>query len=389
MSKDEDRAYVRLQKHLDRQAVGFPATKSGAEIRILKHIFTPREAEIATCLSYKLEPLETVFERARAWVGSPAELAAVLEEIEKKGGIETRMKDGGKYYCNPPFIVGMYEFQAGRLTPEFLRDAEEFTSDRKFGIEFLSTELPQMRTIPVGRSIRPQNHVSTFDQVMALLQQAEGPFAIIECICRRKKALEGKPCKITDRKETCLGIGNMAEAAVRGGAAREISREEACAIIELNQKEGLVLQPSNTGQADFICSCCGCCCGMLTMHKMLPRPLDFWVANFHAEVEPSLCDGCGMCAKRCQVNAVSVAAKGRPAVVNLNRCIGCGLCVPTCPKKAMSLRNKPAEVVPPATREELYDIIMAHKKNRLEKLQVIGKIAIDSVRAGQTVKPGR
>ena len=43
--------YVRLQKHLDRQAVGFPATKSGVEIRILKHIFTPEEARIATCLS--------------------------------------------------------------------------------------------------------------------------------------------------------------------------------------------------------------------------------------------------------------------------------------------------------------------------------------------------
>jgi len=108
LDKNEDQAYVRLQQHLDRQAVGFPATKSGAEIRVLKHIFTPREAEVATCLSYKLEPLETVFERAGNLVGSPGELAAVLDGIEKKGGIETRMKDGKKHYCNPPLIVGMY-----------------------------------------------------------------------------------------------------------------------------------------------------------------------------------------------------------------------------------------------------------------------------------------
>ncbi|MEM5787538.1 MAG: hypothetical protein AAGU11_09485, partial [Syntrophobacteraceae bacterium] len=94
MNSNEDQVYVRLQQHLDRQAVGFPATKSGAEIRVLKHIFTPREAEIATCLSYRPEPLETVFERAGNLIGSPDELAAMLDEIERKGGIETRIKDG-------------------------------------------------------------------------------------------------------------------------------------------------------------------------------------------------------------------------------------------------------------------------------------------------------
>jgi len=386
VNKNEDQAYVRLQQHLDRQAVGFPATESGAELRVLKHIFTPREAEIATCLTYKPEPLETVFARAGNLVGSPDELAAVLDGIAKKGGIETKMKDGAKHYCNPPLIVGMYEFQAGRLTPEFIRDVDEYTGDKRFGIEFLATELPQMRTIPVGRSISPQNHVSTFDQVMALLQHSEGPFAIIECICRKKKSMEDKPCKVTDRKETCLGIGHLAASGLVSGSGREISREEAIAIIEENQKEGLVLQPSNTEQADFICSCCGCCCGMLALHKMLPRPLDFWAANFHAAVDATLCDGCGACAKRCQVGAVSVAEKKQPAVVDLNRCIGCGLCVPTCPKKALSLFDNPARVVPPKTREDLYDTIMAKKKGKLGKLKLLGKITIGSIRTGRTGK---
>jgi hypothetical protein len=43
--------------------VGFSATKSGIEKRILKHTFTPEEAQIATCLSYKWEPLEMLLER--------------------------------------------------------------------------------------------------------------------------------------------------------------------------------------------------------------------------------------------------------------------------------------------------------------------------------------
>jgi hypothetical protein len=44
--KQNEQAYVKLQKHLDNQAIGFPATRSGVELKILKHIFTPQEAEI-------------------------------------------------------------------------------------------------------------------------------------------------------------------------------------------------------------------------------------------------------------------------------------------------------------------------------------------------------
>ncbi|OQY52472.1 MAG: hypothetical protein B6230_02655, partial [Desulfobacteraceae bacterium 4572_89] len=54
-----DNVYIKLQQHLDSQAVGFPATKGQSEIRILKHIFTPEQAEIATCLTHRPENIET------------------------------------------------------------------------------------------------------------------------------------------------------------------------------------------------------------------------------------------------------------------------------------------------------------------------------------------
>jgi Na+-translocating ferredoxin:NAD+ oxidoreductase subunit B len=376
--------YVRLQKHLDRQAVGFPATKSGVEIRILKHIFTPEEARIATCLSYKLEPLETLFERIGHLVESPDALKRLLDGIQKKGGIETHIKDGIPYYCNAPLVVGMYEMQLNRLTPEFIKDFKEYTRDKKFGIEFLSTDRPQMRTIPIAKSILPQHHVGTYDEITQLLKNAEGPFAIHECICRKKKEMEGEPCRVTDRKETCLGLGSMARTSLTNGNGREISRDEAISIIEQNQKDGLVLQPSNTGKIDFICSCCGCCCGMLQMHTHLPKPLDYWASNFQAAVDPGACNGCGVCEERCQVGAVSVAEKNQPAVVDSNRCIGCGLCVPTCANNAISLSKKKGEVEPPQTREDLYEIIMANKKGKFGKFKLHMKFLIDTVRAGRT-----
>ena len=181
-----EKVYIDLQRHLDSQAIGFPATKSGSELRILKHIFSPKEAEIATCLTYKFEPIEKVFERAGHLVESPEKLEEILYGIEKKGGIELKIRDGKRLFCNVPLVVGMYEFQLEKLTQGFIRDFDDYTSDKKFGIEFISTKLPQMRTIPIAKSILPRHHVSTFDEVTGLLQQAEAPFAIFECICRKK-----------------------------------------------------------------------------------------------------------------------------------------------------------------------------------------------------------
>ena len=379
-----DQVYVRLQKHLDGQAVGFPATRSGVEIKILKHIFTPQEAEIVSYLSYKPEPLQTIFGRVGHLLETSAELEVLLDRIQRKGGIESKIKNGLSHYCCAPLVVGMYEFQLGRLTPEFLKDFNEYTSTKKFGIDFLSTELPQMRTIPVSKSIRPEHHVSTFDEVTALLQHAEEPFVIIECICRKEKEMEGHTCKVTDRKETCLAIGNVAAMVLLSGNGREIDRDEALAILEENQKQGLVLQPSNTEKVDFICSCCGCCCGMLAVHKVLPRPLDFWASNFLAIVDTEKCEACGACGKRCQVGAVAVSDPKKHAVVDPERCLGCGVCVTICPTQAITLTKKPTEVRPPQTREDLYDIIMANKKGRLGKLKLTGKLVVDAVRTRKT-----
>ncbi len=75
--EQNDQVYIKLQKHLNKQPVGFPATKTGVEIRILKHIFTSEEAEIASFLSYKFEPLRIIYKRVEHLVESPEELEKI------------------------------------------------------------------------------------------------------------------------------------------------------------------------------------------------------------------------------------------------------------------------------------------------------------------------
>ncbi|MCP4723186.1 MAG: 4Fe-4S ferredoxin, partial [Desulfobacteraceae bacterium] len=236
---DPNNVYRKLQQHLDKQPVGFPATDSGAEIRILQHIFTPEQAEIAACLTPRPESLDTVHGRAKHLLPSSQALEIQLKAMLKKGGIEIQKKEGLVLYCNAPLVVGMYELQVDRLTPEFIKDFKSYSSDKKFGLSFLGTRLPQMRTIPINKSIQSHNQVSTFDEINTLIQNAQGPFVILACICRKKKALQGMACKVTQREETCMALGSIAESVLEMGVGRKISREEAMAIMDENQKEGL------------------------------------------------------------------------------------------------------------------------------------------------------
>jgi electron transport complex protein RnfB len=375
MQMKED-VYKRLQKHLDSQPVGYPVTKSGVEIRLLKRFFKPDEAELATRLSYKPRTIKKIYEDSKDLGMSEGSMERKLDCMMKNGVIGHMEREGRRYFFNVPLVVGMYEGQLYKLSKEFLSEFNEYVSSRAFGLEFLSTELPQMRTIPVEKSIQPQHKVATYDHLTDIISNTNGPFVINECICRKSAVMKGDPCKQTNRLETCLALGYMAENCIRAGWGREISRDEALEITMQNQADSLVLQPNNAQEIEFICACCGCCCGMLRVHKMLPRPVDFWSTNYYASVDRESCTGCGVCVERCQVKAVKMDEEACVSSVDLNRCIGCGNCVASCVQGAMSLVRKGEDSVPPKTTEELYDIIMANKKGTIGKIKLANQLIL-------------
>jgi Na+-translocating ferredoxin:NAD+ oxidoreductase subunit B len=359
-----DKIYRRLQQHLDNQAIGFPATLSGADIRLLKRLFTPEEARLALFLSYEPSPLAHVAERASA-AFSAEQTEVLLDAMLQKGSIARKKKAGEKHWYLAPLVVGMYEAQDGEPSREFLADARAYMKTLSFGRSFLAVQPSQMRTIPINRSLSVEHHVSTYDAVRSIVLEASGPFVVLTCICRESHAIRKEPCKKTSRRETCLAFNHMASMVLARNHGREITRDEVLAILEQNEKDGLVLQPANAKKPDFICSCCGCCCGMLGVQKMLPRPVDFWTVSYQAESDPAKCTRCGKCVSRCQVGAVELSVEAGKAKVNLDRCIGCGLCVTTCPSQAMNLRKKEAGPDLAQDEEEYLDRVMANKKGTL------------------------
>lgn len=360
---EEEKLYRALQLHLDEQTIGFPATKSGSDIRLLKQLFNPEQAELAMMLTYKYESLEQICERAKKSGKSVDEAERILDELAARGLIGHRKRNGTKQYRNIPYVIGMLEAAAHNPTPGFISAHTEYSGEGLFWEAFLTTKVPQMRTIPIGRAITLQHHVGTYDTTREIIETTVDPIVILECVCRNGAEKRGEPCKQTSRKETCMALRDGAKNLIEGGKiGRRITKEEALEILRRNEEDGLVLQPSNAQGPDFICSCCGCCCGILKLHKAVPNPVSYWATNYYAEVNPESCSACGTCVERCQTGAMKLDDQKEVLVVDLTRCLGCGLCVASCPTDAIELRKKEMEAVPPHTGEEMMEVIMTNKR---------------------------
>jgi len=352
--------YRLLQQHLDNQAVGFPATESGTDITLLKRLFTPDEARIALHIPYKPTSQEQIVEQAASEFPAK-QVEHLLDSMLMKGAIGWREKSGASYWNVMPLVVGIFEHQDGEPTPDFLADAHAYLENEAFGKAFLAATPFQMRIIPINESISAKHHVATYDHIRSIVETNPGPFVVLKCICREIMAMNEQPCGVTSRVETCLAFGDTAASILRRNHGREITRDETLEILRQNENDGLVLQPTNSQKPEWVCSCCGCCCGLLRIQKSLPRPIDFWVSNFHATLDTETCSRCGACVSRCQVGAITMTGPDNSACIDMNRCIGCGLCVPTCPSKAITLNKKAFETIPPHDDEALYDEIMINK----------------------------
>ncbi len=358
---DLENAYENLREHLDKYPIGFPISETGADIRILKHLFEPEEAVIATMLKDKFEPLEKIYERSKLNMNI-SELKEKLDTMASKGAIHYKIVDGERHYANAYLVIGMYEYQLNRLTPEFLEDMSEYTG-KEFGIELFGTKISQFRTVPVEKSVTAEHSLPTYEELEKIVNNSPGPYVAINCICRKAHTMRGESCKVTSREETCFGMGEMADLYINEGWGRKVTRQEALEMLHMNQEEGLVFQAENIKDPNFICSCCGCCCGVLTNLKEFPKTVDFFSTNYYAQINADECVGCGTCIDVCQINAIKM--KNEVSKVNIRRCIGCGNCVASCPEEAIQLMKKDKLEIPFETEEELFAKILA-KKNEIK-----------------------
>lgn len=338
-----DAVYKKLAKHLDSLPGGFPPTENGVELKILKKLFTPEEAKTALCATLIPEEAHVLARRMKT---SVAEAKVRLNEMARKGlllSIEIRGRE--PQYMAAQYVIGIWEYHVNSLDEELVRLMNEYVPTL---INYKAWKAaPQLRTVPVGKSIVPTHEAMSYESAEELIKKQK-KILVAPCICRREHKMLGEGCDKLE--EACLVFGIGADYYEKNGLGRVISKEEALSILEEADRQGLVVSPSNAQKAINICLCCGCCCQVLRALKRAPVPAEYISSAFVARLDEAKCVACGKCVKRCQMDAFSLADK--KLSYDEKRCIGCGLCVTTCPTQALSLERKASAPIVPNTYSE-------------------------------------
>ncbi len=239
--------YEKLQERLDMFPQGFAKTKSGVELKILKRLFKPEEAEIMLHLKPTLEKLSDIAARTGK---DEKKLGEMLYDMSKRGLImrwEAPNKD--KYYFLIPWAIGIFEFQLNNLTKENVELFEQYYEegmvsnwkDRKNGM---------MRVIPVQKEIEGRTEIQPYEKVSEIIE-SHTKFAVAECICRKEARIQGRGCD--KLLEACMSFGPAAEFYIGNGLGREITRDEARKVLEKAEEDGLIHCSSNAaGGKNFI-----------------------------------------------------------------------------------------------------------------------------------------
>lgn len=350
-----DNIYKNLAEHLNRTPGGFPPTPSGVEIKILKNLFSEKEAQIALTMSMSPEPASAIAQRT----GEDIQLIEPhLLEMSRKGLILRITKTKLNVFMLQSFVIGIWEHQVNRLTPELIKLFNEYVP--YLTKEQFKNKTQQLRVVPVDKSITTDLNIMDYEQLEKIIK-SQSKIRVAPCICRKEQTMSGTGCGRIE--EACLVFGGSAYIYENRGIGRDISSQEALELINKAVKQGLVAQPSNSRKPVNVCLCCSCCCQILKNIKKLESPSSIVSSNFHVFITTEDCTGCGSCEDICPMDAINMDMEDMFAKTDLKRCIGCGLCVSTCDFDAIRLVDKPKDkkVKPPANIVETYVRIAKEK----------------------------
>jgi len=345
---------ILLIDRLNKYPVGLPDSEQLRQI--LTHLFSEQEAYIAS--RFPLE--EATLEEIEEATGIPAvKLQPQLEQMANKGLIMDLPYEDTTYYLLMPGLIGFFEFSFMKQRDdipqaEVARLMEDyFHANPQGGIaqEFFASKTPLTRSLVYDDQIPVNSEVTSYEHARQIIEQASYG-AVTICYCRHKKHHLLQPCSKAPMEDTCIALGSGARFLVRRGFAKQKSKEQLLSILEQAREMGLTHITDNVRhQPAFICNCCACCCELMA-GVQIGYTDGIAKAPFIAQADPEKCNGCGLCIKTCNVNALVAQQQKQPVTLEEQKCLGCGACIPTCPQKALKLIERPSKK-PPKNRTEM------------------------------------
>ena len=340
--------YSRLREFMHTFPNGYPSTPTGVEIKILKKLFSPEDAEL--CLSLKKE-LEILADIAKRIGREEGELEVKLEDMAQRGIIFRNRESDKVLYKAHPFFVGMIEAQTNRIDSELAQLMDEFRPH--LGATGLTLETNITRFIPAATAMDGKTTVSSYNRMREMVKD-EDLIAVGPCTCRQMTEAKGDKCEHTS--ETCLSFGEHAQYFIDNGISRKINKDELMKVLGTAEEEGLVICTSNSEELSIVCCCCPCCCGILQGLKLLPQASMLANICYNAKIDSELCVQCGDCVDRCPIDAI--AEVDDTMEVSAEKCIGCGLCVSPCPEEAIALTEVTTARQPFPDEMEMYASVL-------------------------------
>ena len=361
--------YERLAKALEALPHGFCRTKSGVEIQLMKKAFTPEEVWLAGQLTRHPKTAAEIAEQVGRDV---VEVRALLDRLiplglvslpgnTAGGGVLKEETKGEKKYRLRPFMVGWYEAGMRRLDKEFAELFEQFITEGG-GERVFAPRPGLLGVVPVRGSLKSEYvkrepHID----IDAHFQRHER-FLVIPCVCKREQEILGDfSCKLPMKR--CGFVGLPPQTPL---GETVLGREEASELLAQLESQGHVhlafygfTMFAEAPQFMGTCNCCSCCCGILHGPKLAGLDMSTkgpQKSNYRAVIAADKCTACGVCIKRCPVDAISEdpshpkpervrvcragEAPGRvrgASVVDQDKCIGCGVCVIACKDQAIEM----------------------------------------------------
>jgi NADPH-dependent glutamate synthase beta subunit-like oxidoreductase/NAD-dependent dihydropyrimidine dehydrogenase PreA subunit len=283
------------------------------EYKILEPVVTDEMAEVGLCLKIK-DPMSAE-EVAHLCGKSVEETSKLLWDLAVAGACFVNKIDGVDKYWLVIWVPGHMEMMVNltqnvKKYPQIGRAFEEYTRERikpLVGNAPVGTGL--MRVIPIEEAISGETRSASYEEVSKYINESD-PISVSNCSCRTAREAMGEGCGHL-KEDMCIQLGSAAEFYIRTGRGRQITKEEAYAILKKAEANGLVHEIPNTdgpGKTHAICNCCGCGCLSLRAAELY-RDSNLIRSNYVSQVDKDKCVACGECVENCQVNALRLGQK--------------------------------------------------------------------------------
>lgn len=290
-----------------------------ASAEILRRMFTPGEARVL----------------ALAGTGHLPETAPethLMVELYHSGYLE---REGAGYALSSwrdvlyqYLLSARYARQPGAEREVFRRHFLERNLRR-----FREVQTAPFRVLPAeGTLAHLDHHVVVPYTVAAEVLAAAGSVVVIDCVCRVAMGECERP------RNVCLSLGDATAYYRERGLGRSLDQRQAQHLLARAADDGLVHcmdNPAMRQPARVICNCCECCCVFVRGLKQYGLPRTIASAGYLAVTDADVCNGCGVCVKRCIFDARELTGEG--IALDIDKCLGCGQCVRVCPTGAVTL----------------------------------------------------